>query len=60
MSPPGSEGERQRRSGRACGGALACGGAGWHGALVALEVFPPTTLNRYRDEIWWEPPGFIR
>ena len=31
-----------------------------NGALVALEVFPPTTLDRYRDEIWWEPPGFIR
>jgi hypothetical protein len=31
-----------------------------NGAVVALEVFPPTTLDRYRDEIWWEPPGFIR
>ena len=30
------------------------------GAVVALEVFEPTTLDRYRDEIWWEPPGFIR
>ena len=30
------------------------------GAVAALEVFPPTTLERYRDEIWWEPPAFVR
>lgn len=30
------------------------------GTVAALEVFPPTTLERYRDEIWWEPPAFVR
>ena len=30
------------------------------GAVISLEVFPPTGFERYRDEIWWEPPEFIR
>jgi hypothetical protein len=29
-------------------------------AVEVLEVFPPTTLERYRDEIWNDPGEFIR
>jgi hypothetical protein len=29
-------------------------------AVEVLEVFPPTTLERYRDEIWQDPGEFIR
>jgi hypothetical protein len=30
------------------------------GAVEVLEVFPPTTLEHYRDEIWRDPGEFIR
>ncbi len=52
---------RSRQGRRAELHVVAPAGIAWseeEGELGFLELFPPTTFDRYRDEIYEEPPAF--